>query len=274
VWNPHEPLTAGQRRALGAAGVVGTLVLWSAASLFLQHVAYAAEADPAAKAAYFFPAPWTVGAKLLAMLQAEGDRNLVVAALASTRRVVSAAGLVVLLGTPIGILMGASPRINGVLSPIVDPLRSTPMVALLPIVTLWFGIEETAKVGFLGLGAAVFLVPMVRDAIVAVPREHLVLAEDLGARPLEALRHSVLPLALPRMFDAVIVAVSIEWTYITVAEFMNAKAGLGYLIQTGRRFADTAGMFAAILVILLLALITDQSLKWAKRKLFPWEGEI
>lgn len=262
MWNPHEPLSPGQRRLLGAVGIGLALVVWSAGNLLIE------------KGDYFLPAPWTVAAKLVSMLQAEGNLNLLTAIGWSLRRVLIAMVLVIAIGVPVGVLMGSSPRINAVLSPLVDPMRSAPIVAVLPIIVLWFGIEETAKVVFLWLGAAVFLVPMVRDAIVAVPREHLVLAEDLGARPFEAIRHSVLPLALPRVFDAIIVAVSIEWTYITVAEYVNAKSGLGYLIQTSKRLSANDGVFAGILVILLLALITDQTLKWSKRKLFPWEGEI
>jgi len=261
MWNPHEPLSAGTRRALGAVGLIIALLLWSGGNLMID------------KGDYFLPAPWTVAAKLLSMLQAEGSLNLLTAVGWSLRRVLIAMVLVVGVGVPVGVLMGSSPRINAVLSPLVDPMRSAPIVAVLPIIVLWFGIEETAKVVFLWLGAAVFLIPMVRDAVVAVAREHLILAEDLGATPLEAIRHSVLPLAMPRIFDAIIVAVSIEWTYITVAEYVNAKAGLGYLIQTSKRLSANDGVFAGILVILLLALITDQVLKRLKRRLFPWEGE-
>jgi ABC-type nitrate/sulfonate/bicarbonate transport system permease component len=255
MWNPHEPVTTRQRQVLGAVGVGGALAVWSAISL-------SGLVKP-----YFLPAPWDVAAAMVDMAKAEGDRNLFGAAWASARRVGLALLAVIGIGVPLGTLMGSSSKLNAVLSPLVDPMRSA------PIVVLWFGIDETAKIVFLWLGASVFLIPMVRDAIVAVPRQHVVLAEDLGATPLEAIRHSVFPLALPRIVDAVIVAVGIEWTYITVAEFVNAKQGLGYLIQTNKRLSANDKVFAGILAILLLALVTDQVLKLAKRSLFPWEAE-
>jgi ABC-type nitrate/sulfonate/bicarbonate transport system permease component len=261
MWNPHEPVTTRQRQVLGAVGVGGALAVWSAISL-------SGLVKP-----YFLPAPWDVAAAMVDMAKAEGDRNLFGAAWASARRVGLALLAVIGIGVPLGTLMGSSSKLNAVLSPLVDPMRSAPVVAVLPIVVLWFGIDETAKIVFLWLGASVFLIPMVRDAIVAVPRQHVVLAEDLGATPLEAIRHSVFPLALPRIVDAVIVAVGIEWTYITVAEFVNAKQGLGYLIQTNKRLSANDKVFAGILAILLLALVTDQVLKLAKRSLFPWEAE-
>mgnify|MGYP002634806825 CR=1 FL=1 len=261
MWNPHAPLSTRQRQVLGAVGIGGALLVWSA-------VALSGLVKP-----YFLPAPWDVLGALGDMAQAEGDRNLFGAAWASGRRVGLALLAVIVIGVPLGTLMGASSKVNAVLSPLVDPMRSAPVVAVLPIVVLWFGIDETAKVVFLWLGASVFLIPMVRDAIVAVPRQHVILAEDLGATPLEAIRHSVFPLALPRIVDAVIVAVGIEWTYITVAEFVNAQQGLGYLIQLNKRLSANDNVFAGILAILVLALITDQALKFAKRKLFPWEAE-
>ncbi len=261
MWNPHEPVSTRQRQVLGAVGLGGALAVWSAIS-----------ASGLVKP-YFLPAPWEVLGAIVDMAQAEGDRNLFGAAWASARRVGLALLAVVVIGVPIGTLMGSSSKVNAVLSPLVDPMRSAPVVAVLPIVVLWFGIDETAKIVFLWLGASVFLIPMVRDAIVAVPRQHSVLAEDLGASPLETIRHSVFPLALPRIVDAVIVAVGIEWTYITVAEYVNAKQGLGYLIQTNKRLSANDKVFAGILAILVLALITDQLLKFAKRRLFPWEAE-
>ena len=283
MWNPHEPVPSRQRAALGIAGILGALLLWSALAwsgvALPQQVKDRAiqpdgtvDVEQLAKLKKnFLPAPWHVAEGLYEMAKAEGSMNLGGAALWSARRVALAALLVIVIGLPIGVLMGSSAKVNAVLSPFVDPRRSAPMVAVLPVVVLWFGIGENSKVVFLWAGASVFFIPIVRDAIVAVPREHLILAEDLGATPFEAIRHSVLPLAMPRIFDAVIVAVGIEWTYITVAEFVNAKQGLGYLIQTHKRFTANDKVFAGILVILAMALVTDQLLKFAKRRLFPWE---
>ncbi|HBK57672.1 MAG TPA: ABC transporter permease, partial [Xanthomonadales bacterium] len=73
------------------------------------------------------------------------------------------------------------------------------------IMVMWFGIGEWMKVLFLFVGAVVFLIPMVRDAIQAVPQAYWISARDLGASHWEAVRHAVLPMAMPRIADAVIV---------------------------------------------------------------------
>jgi ABC-type nitrate/sulfonate/bicarbonate transport system permease component len=170
--------------------------------------------------------------------------------------------------------MGASPIVNAALSPLVDPFRSAPVVALLPILVMWLGIHEGMKIAFLFVGAVVFLIPMVRDAIQAVPSQYWISASDLGASPFEAVRHAVLPLAMPRIADAIIVAVSVMWTYITVAEYVNPERGLGQLITNARRFSAMDQVFVGIFVIIALALLTYQGMVAVKKWLFPWETEV
>jgi ABC-type nitrate/sulfonate/bicarbonate transport system permease component len=263
MWNPHLPLGARQRRILGLCGVALVLVAWSlVAGLGLVGRAR-------------LPAPWDVAGAFVTLAW-DGERGqslLLQATLASVSRVAVAAFLAVLLGVPLGVIMGASPRINAFLSPMLDPFRSAPIVAVLPILVMWLGIGESMKVAFLWLGAFVYLVPMVRDAIRAVPQVYFVKSHDLGATPLETIWHSVFPMAWPRIFDAVIVAVSIMWTYITVAEYVNADRGLGQLIQNARRFSAMDQVFVGIFVIILLALLTFQGMTWVRRRLFPWETE-
>lgn len=263
-WNPYAPLAPQTRRWLGIGAVLAVLALWSAIAGF------------GAVSANKLPPPWDV-ARAFGYLAWDGQtgRSLLLnATLWSVGRVLAAAALVIAIGIPIGVLMGAAPRINAALSPLIDPFRSAPVVALLPIMVMWFGIGEWMKVLFLFVGAVVFLIPMVRDAIVAVPQAYWVSARDLGASPFEAVRHAVLPMAMPRIADAVIVGVSVMWTYITVAEYVNAREGLGQLIQNARRFSAMDQVFAGIIVIIAFALISYQLMQFAKRKLYPWESQV
>ena len=119
----------------------------------------------------------------------------------------------------------------------------------------------------------VFLVPMVRDAIQAVPQSYWISARDLGATEWESVYHGVLPMAKPRIADAIIVAVSVMWTYITVAEYVNAQVGLGQIISQGRRMSSMPHVLVRIFVIIAVALITYTTMTFLKRKLYPWETE-
>jgi ABC-type nitrate/sulfonate/bicarbonate transport system permease component len=260
-WNPYVAPTVSQRRALGAGAVAAVLLLWAA-------IAASGLVSPTR-----LPAPWDVAGAMSYLAWHDGQSLLFTATLWSVGRLIVAGLFVVAIGIPIGIAMGAAPRVNAALSPLVDPFRSAPVVALLPILVIWLGIGEAMKVAFLFLGAVVYLIPMVRDAIQAVPQSYWIGARDLGATPWECIRKAVLPMAMPRIADAVIVAVSVMWTYITVAEYVNAQVGLGQLIQNARRFSAWDQVFAGIIVIIALALVTYQLMLFIKRKLYPWETQ-
>jgi len=262
MWNPYAPVDKNQRRLLGIGAVVAVLAVWAILS-------GGGIVSPAK-----LPTPWAVGEAFLRLCWDGNKSALLTATIASCTRVFVAAVIAVVVGVTLGILMGASPKINAILSPLVDPFRSAPVVAILPIVVMWLGIYEASKVTFLFLGSSVYLIPMVRDAIVAVPRTYWISARDLGATPFEAVRLAVLPMAMPRIADAIIAAVSIMWTYITVAEYVNAEAGLGQMIQTALRSSAMDRVFVGIIVIIALALITYQLMSTIKRKLYPWENAI
>ncbi len=262
MWNPYQELPSGTRRGLGIGSVSLVLVIWAV----LSGLSLVAKAK--------LPAPWEcIDAFIqLAWDVEKGESLLWLATKASVMRVLVAGVVVCLIGIPVGILMGASPKVNSALSPLVDPFRSAPIVAIQPVMVMWFGIDELSKILFLFLGAVVYLIPMVRDAMQAVPRTYYISARDLGASPWEAIRHAVIPMAMPRIADGVIVSISVMWTYITVAEYVNAKVGLGQLIANSKRFSSMPKVFVGIFVIVALALITYAGMTWLKKKLFPWEA--
>lgn len=258
-WNPYAVPAASVRRTLGFASVATVLLVWSA-------VAASGWVSPNK-----LPAPWAVLQALSYLAWNEGNSLLLNATLWSVGRVAVAGLLVVAIGIPVGVIMGAAPKLNAIFSPLIDPFRSAPVVALLPILVMWMGIGEPMKIAFLFVGAVVYLIPMVRDAVQAVPQSYWVSARDLGATPWECIRKAVLPMAMPRIADAVVVSISVMWTYITVAEYVNAREGLGQLIQNARRFSAMDQVFAGIIVIITLALVTYQLMLFFKRKLYPWE---
>lgn len=257
--NPHSRLAQNAQYVLAAVSFGSILLLWSVLSMFV---------DPAK-----LPSPMQVVSAFGYLLWDGGQSMLLEATWASLLRILSAAALVVSIGIPIGILMGASPLVNGFLSPLIDPFRSAPIVALLPILVMWLGIDEVMKVTFLFLGAVVYLIPLVRDAIRSVPYTYWESARDLGATDLECITKAVLPMAMPRIFDATIVSTSILWTYITVAEYVNAGSGLGQLIQNARRFSAMDQVFVGIFTIIALALLTYTTLTAIRKRLYHWEGK-
>lgn len=260
-WNPYRALPPAQQRVIGATSVGAVVVVWallSASGLLSKNQ---------------LPSPLAVAEALIYLGWYEGKSALAVATMWSVGRVAAASLLVIVIGVPLGVLMGASPRLNAVFSPLIDPFRSAPVAALLPIMVMWFGIGEFMKIAFLFVGSIVYLTPLVRDAVRAVPEQYLIAAKDIGATPWECIMKVLVPLAMPRIMDAIIVGVSVSWTYITVAEYVNAQEGLGQLIANARRLSAMDQVFAGIIVIIAVALLTYQTLMWLKRRFFKWETQ-
>ena len=258
-WNPYRTLPPAHQRWIGLGSILAVLLLWSAlaaSGLLTKNQ---------------LPSPWAVSEAMVYLAWYEGQSALAVAAAWSVGRVAAASLLVIVIGVPLGVLMGASPRLNAVFSPLIDPFRSAPVAALLPIMVMWFGIGEFMKIAFLFVGSIVYLTPLVRDAVRAVPEQYLIAAKDIGATSFECVTKVLVPLAMPRIMDAIIVGVSVSWTYITVAEYVNAQEGLGQLISNARRLSAMDQVFAGIIVIIAVALFTYQSLMWLKKRWFKWE---
>lgn len=258
-WNPYAGISRAKHRIIGFSAVIAVLVIWtllSASGLMTKNQ---------------LPSPLAVAQAMSYLAWYEGKSQLLTHTLWSVGRVATASALVIVIGIPLGVLMGASQRLNAFFSPLIDPFRSAPVAALLPIMAMWFGIGEFMKIAFLFVGSIVYLTPLVRDAIRAVPQQYLVGAKDIGATQFECITKVLVPLAMPRIMDAVIVGVSVSWTYITVAEYVNAQEGLGQMIANAKRLIAMDQVFAGIIVIIAVALLTYQTLMWLKSRFFKWE---
>ncbi|MSP62329.1 MAG: ABC transporter permease [Myxococcales bacterium] len=174
---------------------------------------------------------------------------------------------------PLGIVMGAFEPVNRFMDPIMAPLRYLPISAFIPLLILWLGIYEAQKIAFLFLGVFVFLLPVVISAIRQVPEELVQTALTLGATRFQVIRTVLLPAALPDIFDSFRVMNAISWTYVILAEFVNAREGLGYLIDLAGKHLKTAEMFSGILVIGVIGLGTDYLIRIANRALFAWREQ-
>lgn len=259
-FNPHYPLHNSEKQELIIGAFTVLILIWSILSGF--------DIVGSTK----LPSPLEVVHAFSYLAWDHGESILLTSTIASVVRILTAAFFVVTVGIPMGVIMGSSPKLNAFLSPLIDPFRSAPVVALLPLFVMWFGIGEQMKITFLFMGAIVYIIPLVRDAMLSVPYRYWEGTRDLGATYIECILKGVLPMAAPRIFDAVIVSTSILWTYITVAEYVNADSGLGQMIQNARRFSAMDQVFVGIIVIISLALLTFTGLTYIKNKIYHWEG--
>ncbi|MDB5962115.1 MAG: NitT/TauT family transport system permease protein [Massilia sp.] len=188
----------------------------------------------------------------------------------SIGRVYGGFALAVLVALPLGIALGAVTPVRALLEPLIDFSRYLPAVAFIPLIMLWVGIEESAKVAVIFVGTVCQMVLLVAGDIARVPDASIEAARTMGASNQEVIQHVLIPAAWPAMFDTLRAMMGLSWTYLVVAELVAASSGLGFSILKAQRFLQTDRIFAGILLIGLVGLVTDQAFRWLHRRAFSW----
>ena len=192
------------------------------------------------------------------------------ALLVSFTRIAVATFFAAIVGVILGLSMGISKKVESFFSHITQPLRYLPITALIPLLVLWLGIGETMKITFLFFGIVFYFIPLVSNAVRSTPREYLDVAKSFGAKFEILIKRVYWPNALPQIFDGLIVINGIGWTYVILAEIINARDGLGYLISIAGRLQRSDEVFAGLILIAAVAIGSDHILRYIRQKYFFW----
>jgi NitT/TauT family transport system permease protein len=252
----RAPIPRKLRAPLGLAAPALVIAAWCLLS-------YGGIVEPT-----FLPSPTDV---IRGLFQLFFEKDLGLAIWTSTKRITVAFLLASSVALPLGIAMGAFEPINRFFEPVMAPLRFMPISAFIPLLIVWFGIEESQKIAFLFVGVFVYLLPVVVTAIRAVPQEYVDTAYTLGASKWEVIRTVLIPASLPEIFDSFRVMNGIAWTYVILAEAVNPGTSLGYLIQLAYSHAKPSWSFAGLLVIGGVGLATDALIRAMNAVLFRWK---
>lgn len=218
----------------------------------------------------FLPSPGRVLSSFVTLYK---EHDLLLSIYASVTRILKAMLLSALLALPLGFLMGAFPAAEALLVPFTGPMRYMPITAFIPLLILWTGIGEAMKISFLFIGIFFYLLPMVAEATKNVREELLQTAYTLGTNRLQSFTHVLIPASLPDIFEAFRVMNGIGWTYVVLAEIVNPgnpPVGLGYLISLGEHHVRTDLVLAGIILIGIIAVISDFLIARVNRWLFSW----
>jgi NitT/TauT family transport system permease protein len=255
LWKVRAPISRRIYWVLALTGLITPLVLWTMLAAW-------GGMDPT-----FLPAPlqvlqktwfWATENDLL------GDMGI------SIYRVVSGFLLSAVIALPLGLLIGSYRSVQALLEPLTDFVRYMPAVAFIPLVMIWIGIDESAKISIIFIGTFFQMVLMVAEDVRRVPAAQVEAAQTMGANRQELIEKVIFPSAKPALLDTLRITMGWAWTYLVVAELVAANSGLGYAILRAQRFLQTDTIFAGIIVIGLIGLITDQLFRWGHRRAFPW----
>lgn len=219
----------------------------------------------------FLPTPGAVVKDFFLMHQ---EGILIPYTLASIYRVMVGWSMAVIAAVPIGMLIGTSKTAEALFEPAIDFARYLPVVAMVPLTLLYFGIGDLQKFVIIFLGTFFQLVLMVSDVAANVPKDLLRAAATLGANKWQTYRLVLMPASLPGIMDSLRITVGWAWTYLVVAELVAANSGLGYMILRAQRFLAIDRIFAGLVIIGLLGLITDYFFKWLTNLVVPWSEKV
>jgi NitT/TauT family transport system permease protein len=192
----------------------------------------------------------------------------------STLRVGVGWGLSVIVALPLGLIIATSKKVKAAIQPLIEFARYLPVVALVPLTILYCGIGEGQKYVIIFLGTFFQLLLMVADSVSNVDNTLVNSAATLGANKKQRYIHVIFPAALPSLLDDLRMTIGWAWTYLVVAEMVAANSGLGYMILKSQRFLATDIIFAGLLIIGLVGLITDRLFILIEKIVVPWHDKL
>lgn len=254
-WTIRGHLSRKKYMTLAALGLLLPFVgwWWLASSGLMEKV--------------FMPSPLDVLTRIHTWFR---EDDLMGDAWISIYRVMAGFMLSAVIALPLGLMIGTYRPVQAMLEPLIDFIRYMPAVAFIPLVMIWVGIDEGSKIAIIFIGTFFQMVLMVAEDVRRVPLTQIEAAQTMGARRGEIVSLVILQSAKPALLDTLRITMGWAWTYLVVAELVAANSGLGYSILKAQRFLQTDKIFAGIILIGLIGLITDQLFRLVHRKTFPW----
>lgn len=180
--------------------------------------------------------------------------------------------LAVATAIPLGLVMGLSRRVRGVVSPLLEFYRPLPPLAYYTLLIVWLGIGDTSKVALLFLAAFPPLAINAMSAVETLPPQRVETARSLGARRRDVLLRVILPSCLPQIFTGMRVAMGFTYTTLVSSEIVAAANGIGWVVLDAGRFLRTDVIFVAIIVMGATGIALDWAIRMAEAQLVPWKG--
>jgi NitT/TauT family transport system permease protein len=213
------------------------------------------------------PSPFLVLANLAAVFM----KYIAIHSLYSLWRIAAGLFLAVLIGLPLGIIMGYFPKWDRFLSPLIYLTYPIPKIALMPILMLLFGIGELSKILMIFLIIVFQVIVATRDSIRSIPKETYYPLYSLGA-PFGAVFFEVLwPASMPKFITAIRVAMATAISVLFFTETFGTQYGMGYFIMDAWLRVNYLEMYSGIIVLSLMGLFLFALIDWIEKRLCHWQ---
>jgi sulfonate transport system permease protein len=272
---PDDPTTidaAGHGRLRRWASTVGPKLISPVAVIALWQLGSSTGVIPAGK--LVSPATIAHTAYTLITTNSPTYGTLQGSLLVSARRWAIGCGAGVAIGVVLGVASGLSKVGEIILDPLVQALRSLPLLGLIPLFIVWFGIGELPKVLLVTLTAVFIMYVNTFAGIRGIDPKLGELGQTLGLNKRELVRHIVLPGALPTIFTGLRLSVVASLLALVVGEQINANAGLGFMITQAQQFLQNNVIMVALIVYAICGLLVDAGVRLIERKALAWRQDF
>ncbi|WP_241576795.1 ABC transporter permease subunit [Rosenbergiella collisarenosi] len=189
---------------------------------------------------------------------------------ASLLRVLTALGIALVTAIPLGIVMGLTPVIRAIFTPILDFYRPIPPLAYLPLIVIWLGIGEVSKILLIYLAIFAPLTISTAEAVRRVEPHRIQAVRCLGASSLQVIRLVILPSIIPELLTGIRISLGVGWSTLVAAELIAANRGLGFMVQSAAQFLSTDVVVAGIIMIAIVALLIELLLRQLQKRFARW----
>lgn len=179
-------------------------------------------------------------------------------------------GLSILVGVPLGVLMARVRAVDTVLEMYINALYSMPMVAVVPLLVLWFGFDTLAKTIVVFLFTVFPLILNTYQGVRNVEANLLEVARSFCSNERQMWRDVIIPSALPYILVGLRLAVGRALVGMVIADFYMAVSGIGYLVQQYSNSFQTAKLFVPVLTLMLMGVLLTEAVKILEKRITPW----
>jgi NitT/TauT family transport system permease protein len=204
---------------------------------------------------YVFPSPSSV---VQALIDGFASGYYLRAVATSMRRIVIGYGISILVGIPVGLLLGRSRVMQATLGPVAIGLQALPSICWLPLALLWFGLGEKAILFVVVMGALLSIALSTADGVRNTSPLYLRAARTMGAEGLRLYRRVILPAALPGILSGMKLGWSFAWRSLMAGELLYISLGLGQALAMGRELNKMNQVVSVMVVIIAIGLVIDQ----------------
>ena len=191
----------------------------------------------------------------------------------SMYRIVMATSISVLISIPLGLLSRSFTIVKEIVMPFTNFMRYIPVTTFYPLLMVWLGIDEDMRIAFLFIATFFVFFPSVVITLENIDKNLIERALTSGANKWKMMIYVYIPASLPILCRSFLAMFSVGFTYMIIAETVNPRYGLGYLMLVGGARGRTNIVFAAILVTIITGAVIDMVGNFIVRKSFRWHFE-